>query len=192
MHIHDIQNLISEELLLKVLKHHPLYHDMASELGEVTVCEKTGSNIHIVMDENNNVTLAIHPFIRPTKRDMFILYHEFGHVADRLNPYFGYSHQKRLALDRTQERNFLELWNVFIDTRLNRHGLFCLPQSGRTEIVVDNVTYSLPRNDVNTYLLETCAHLSQRGLQRPGGVVTSIWNHPDRFLTFADLLDMVV
>jgi len=191
MYIHDIRNLISQDLLLTVTKHHPLYHDIASELRQVTVQEKTGPDISIHMDAEGNVTLNIHPVIRPTKRDMYILYHEFGHVADRLNPHFGYSHERRLALEPNQERSFLELWNVFIDTRLNAHGLFCLPQAGETDISVDGVTYRLPKSDLNTYLLESIAHLSQRGFRRPGSIVTAVWNHPDRFLTFSDLLDLV-
>jgi hypothetical protein len=191
MQIHDLRNLVGQDLLLRVTKHHPLYHDIASELGELTVREKSGQNIHIEMDEDNNVTLHIQPILRPSRRDMFILYHEFGHVADRLNPSFGYSHQRRLRLSSAQESCFLTLWNVAIDTRLNQHGLFCLPQSGDIELVVDNIRYRLPKSDVNTYLLEAVANLSQRGVNRPGSLVTSIWNHPDRFLTFSDLLDLV-
>lgn len=191
MDILDLRNLVGDDLILLVTKHHPLYRDMASELGRVTVEEKTGRDIHIEMDEENNLTLHIHPMIRPDKRDMYILYHEFGHVADRLNPSFGYSHETRLRLSEDQERSFLELWNIFIDTRLNEHGLFCLPRSGQAEISVDGITYRLPRSDLNTYLLESAAHLSQRGMVRPGSLVTAIWNHPDRFLTFSDLLDLV-
>lgn len=46
-------------------------------------------------------------------------------------------------------------------------------------------------NDINSYLLEACAHLSRRGYRRPGSMVADIWNHPQRFLTFEDLLDLV-
>ncbi len=46
-------------------------------------------------------------------------------------------------------------------------------------------------NDINSSRLEACAHLSRRGYRRPGSMVTAIWNHPERFLTFEDLLDLV-
>ncbi len=191
MKVFDPQNLIDEWLLEIVTKHHPLYHDLGSELNLLTVHEENGQNIFIHLDEKNNVDLYIKPIIRPNLRDKFILYHEFAHIADRLNPYFRYDHSLRSTLSWTQEKNFLELWNIYIDTRLNKYGLFCLPQSGQINIIVDGVKYLLPRNDINSYLLEAIANLSQRGFQKPGLIVTEIWKNPDRFLTFGDLMALI-
>lgn len=191
MKVFDPRNLVDERLIENVTKHHPLNRDMASELNLVSIEEKTDRNIHVHMDEGNNVQLVIPPMIRPTERDLYILYHEFGHVADRLNPDFHYDHDTRLNLSFGTEKSLLVLWNVFIDTRLNKHGLFRLPAGGEVEITVDGVRYRLPRNDKSTYLLEAVAGLSSRGVQKPGAKVTAIWNHPDRFLSFSDLLDMV-
>lgn len=191
MKVFDPQNLVDERLLENVAKHHPLNRDMASELKLVTVEEQTDQNVHVRMDEKRNVYLAIPPMIHPTERDLFILYHEFGHVGDRLNPDFHYDHAHRLKFSPLQEKNFLELWNVFIDTRLNQHGLFRLPAHGWTEITVDGLTYRLPRSETSTYLLERIARLSKRGVTRPGGKISAIWKHPERFLSFSDLLDMV-
>ncbi len=192
MKVFDPQNLIDKWLLEIVTKHHPLYHDIGSELNILTVHEKEGQDIFIQMDDKKNVDLHIKPIIQPTQRDKYILYHEFGHIADRLNPYFRYDHNLRLTLSHIQEKNLLELWNVYIDTRLNQHGLFSLPQSGQIDVVVDGVKYRLPRSDTNTYLLEAIAHLSQRGFQKPGLIVTDIWNNPGRFLTFRDLTSLVL
>lgn len=101
MKVFDPRNLVDERLLEIVTKHHPLYRDMASELSLVCVEEETDQNIHVRMDEGNNVQLAIHPMIRPTERDLYILYHEFGHIADRLNPDFHYDHETRLELSHS-------------------------------------------------------------------------------------------
>ena len=191
MYVEDFRNLVDEELLWRALKHHPLYHDLASELRSLTIQEKTGSSVGVEMDERRRATLYIHPILHPCQRDRFILYHELGHLADRINPRFGYRHNDRMRLTACQERNFLELWNVYIDTRLNEYGLFCLPRSGYSEFVIDDKRYVLPKNDINTYLLETITHLTQRGMYRPGSLVTSIWNNPNRALSFDDLLDPV-
>lgn len=191
MEIFDFQNLVDPHLLRIVSKHHPLYRDMDSELRTLTIREKGSEPIRMEMEEDLRCTLYIHPILRPSARDKHILYHEFGHVADRLNPSFGYRHAERKALDPLQEQNFLELWNIYIDTRLNQHGLFCLPQSGHSEFIIDGKRYVLPKSEVNTYLLEAITHLTQRGMKRPGSVVTSIWNNPHRFLSFDDLLDAV-
>jgi hypothetical protein len=192
MKILDYQNLVHPGLLHTVTKHHPLYSDLASEINILYVQEKDHCGIRcgirIEMDQSANVTLTIHPIIRPSERDKYILYHEFGHIADRLNPYFGYNHEKRLNLSQAQEECFMQIWNVFIDARLHHHGLFRLPPGGEVDIVVDGTKYRLPRTEVSTYLLEASAHLSQRGIRKPGALVTGIWNYPTRFLTFEDLL----
>lgn len=188
MKIIDFQNLVPPHVLELVAKHHPLYSDIASEIKILTVKEKDQDSIHIEMDRSYNVTLTIHPIIRPSERDMYILYHEFGHIADRINPDFRYDHDKRLELSQAQERCFLQLWNVFIDARLNDHGLFRLPPAGESELIVDGIKYVLPRNQISTYLLEASAHLSKMGIRKPGTLVTEIWNNPKRFLTFEDLL----
>lgn len=188
MKILDYQNLVDSELLGAIARQHPFYPGVASEIGILYVQEKDQRGIRIEMDQSANVTLTIHPIIRPNARDKYILYHEFGHIADRLNPDFGYNHQRRQNLSQGQEECFIQLWNVFIDARLHHHGLFRLPPGGEVDIVVDGIKYRLPRTEVSTYLLEACAHLSQRGIGKPGALVTGIWNHPSRFLTFEDLL----
>lgn len=188
MKILDYQNLVDPGLLEHITRQHPFYPDMASEINILYVQEKDHRGIRIEMDQSANVTLTIHPIIRPSERDKYILYHEFGHIADRLNPDFGYDQERRLHLSQAQEECFVQLWNVFIDARLHLHGLFRLPSGGEVDIVVDGIKYRLPRTEVSTYLLEACAHLSQRGIRKPGALVTDIWNHPTRFLTFEDLL----
>jgi hypothetical protein len=189
MKILDYQNLVDPGLLEAVAKNHPLYSDIASEINILYVQEQDHRGIRIEMDPARNVTLTIHPIIWPNERDRYILYHEFGHIADRFNPYFRYSHDRRLALSQTQEECFVQLWNVYIDARLHHHGVFRLPPGGEVDIKVDGINYRLPRTEISTYLLEACAHLSQRGIRKPGALVTDIWNHPQRFLTFQDLLD---
>ena len=188
MKILDYQNLVDPGLLQHIAKHHPLNSDIASQIDILHVQEKDHIGIRVEMDRSYSVTLTIHPIIRPSERDMFILYHEFGHIADRLNPTFNYDQQRRLNLSQAQEECFVQLWNVFIDARLHHHSLFCLPSAGEVDIVVDGIKYRLPRTEISTYLLEACAHLSQRGIRKPGALITDIWNNPQRFLTFEDLL----
>lgn len=191
MKVFDPRNLVDEHLLDVVTKHHPLYHDLGSELKVLSVEEARDQNIHVRMDENRNVDLCIRPMLHVTDRDLYILYHEFGHIGDRLNPDFHYDHDLRMELSPLREQCFLELWNVSIDTRLNQHGLFKLPAQGLTEITVDGITYRLPRSDTNTYLLERIAHLAHRGVHKPGAKVAAVWNHPHRLLSFSDLLDLI-
>lgn len=188
MKILDYQNLVDPGLLQHIAKHHPLNSDISSEIDILYVQEKDHRGIRIEMDRSCNVTLTIHPIIRPSERDMFILYHELGHIADRLNPTFNYNQERRLHLSQAAEECFVQLWNVFIDARLHHHGLFRLPTAGEVDIAVDGIKCRLPRTEISTYLLEACAHLSQRGIRKPGALVTDIWNNPKRFLTFEDLL----
>lgn len=145
MKILDYQNLVDPSLLEAVAKKHPLYSDIASEINILYVQEKDHRGIRIEMDTSRNVTLTIHPIIRPNERDKYILYHEFGQIADRFNLYFRYSHNRRLALSQAQEECFFQLWNVYIDVRLHQHGVFRLPPGGEVDIKVDAITYRLPR-----------------------------------------------
>ncbi len=192
MQVLDFQNLVHKGLLAQVTKRHPFYSDLASNIKTLNVYEKDSQGVRIDMDEHRNVHLTIHPILRPSNRDIYILYHEFGHIADRLHPNFRYDHAQRLALTAVQEQCFLQLWNLYIDARLNTQGLFSLPVAGEVRIRVDNQIYNLPRTELSTYLLEAAAHLSQNGINRAGSLVKSIWDHPERTLSFQDLLDPVL
>ncbi len=56
------------------------------------------------------------PFDRANLRKTLL--HEFSHLADALDPAFGYSPERKLTLSRIRRAVLMDLWNGYIDRRL--------------------------------------------------------------------------
>jgi len=129
MMILDPEELLNGvDLVQEVLQNHPFSPPLTNVLDtvEVVVSEQCGvptEQIETSLSERK-VVLGLGHSSRNKSTFRYILFHEFGHVADRANPAFGYSEELKQSLSTPERITVMELWNVFIDSRLNVAGVF--------------------------------------------------------------------
>ncbi|GAH20501.1 unnamed protein product, partial [marine sediment metagenome] len=119
MEIIDKKNLIPDKnVLVKITKEHPSGRNLYNNINTLTIELSTSNTENIYFDMNTkDATLCV--FEDTALKDNFecILYHEFFHIADRLDPKFEYSDEKKDTLTEDEKRCVVELWNLYIDTR---------------------------------------------------------------------------
>jgi len=125
MNIIDDKNLIPDKSIIeKVINVHPLCKNLSSRIKNLT--------IEISMDpsEKINFDIATQKAVLFVFKDTilkpeyeFVLFHEFSHVADKLNPEFKYSDEKYDRLTTKEVAAVRTLWDCYIDSRLNRKHL---------------------------------------------------------------------
>lgn len=128
MDIIDNKNLIPDKAIIEVIiRKHPLCENLFRFINNLIIELSADPTERINLDTGTqNVTLYIFKET-PSKRDYkFILYHEFSHIADKLNPGFKYSDEKWNSLTEREQRGVQTLWNCFINARLYERNLFQL------------------------------------------------------------------
>jgi len=109
MIITDVMNLIPDkDVLEKIVKGHPLSQTLWDSIKNLTVEPSTGPSEYIsfdIMTMNAILYLFKDTALKPEYE--FILYHEFSHVADKLNVGFKYSDTKWAKL-KPREQGALE------------------------------------------------------------------------------------
>ena len=140
MKIIDEQNLIPDKrILIQIISNHPFVSDLSNKLEtvQIEISENHGIPKEMIQFDpsNTHVILGIGKGSHQKENFEYILYHEFGHAADRLNPGFEYSEKEKSLLSAKEKMGVMELWNTYIDSRLNESGLFKLgyqpPSTGK-------------------------------------------------------------
>ena len=131
MQIIDPNMLLPDKQVLQdVVQKHPLHSNLAGhvETVEVFLSERFEIPHECIETEaaDHKVRLGLGRSSINKTNFRYILYHEFGHVADRLRPEFKYSEQLKASLSDSEKMAVMELWNLSIDARLNMVGLFDL------------------------------------------------------------------
>ncbi len=189
MRIIDKHNILPAPSLLEdVITNHPFYSDLVNQLNTVTVRPPNQSERVHVQTKGNGITLIIFPFESVDDQHRYILYHEIGHVADRFNPAFKYCETIRQNLSDHQRENFVELWNLYIDARLNHLHIY-RHSPGKFLRKVNENFVNVERTP-DTQILERIDYLCNRGFCNPL-IVHDIWNNPEKKYTFIDLVDIV-
>jgi len=138
MDIYDPDGIFpDQDIIVTMLHSHPFFPGLDDEILFLTLgppSKGEGPCIDIV---DRNVSLKIHSPKIVDDVVRYILLHEFGHVADRLDPSFNYSHTERTSLPEQKMSNFIEIWNLYIDARLNHKGLFRLVGPAQTPVRVN-------------------------------------------------------
>ena len=187
----DPDNILRDQsALIKVIQGHPFSATLCRDINSVTIEEPLEGQCISVSLKDGNVTLFIYRDTQDEDNFHHVLYHEFGHVADRFNPSFRYSKEQRDALSCHERENLIELWNVYIDARLNRARLFQLPTHGQCAVRVEGKLRLVPHS-IETKLCMHANFLSSRNFQNASDVVDHIWKNPEQFLSFQDMLDLV-
>lgn len=150
MEISDRNNLIPDHSVIeRVVKTHPFFSDFWFQIKKVTVKpheEENNGGPRIEFDHaTHEAILYVAPDTAERSNYEYVLYHEFGHVADRLNTKFGYSDQARFSLSEIEQDNLKELWNLYIDARLHYNKLFRLDEEEKpTHSMINGRWQKLP------------------------------------------------
>lgn len=191
MNIYDPDGIFSDhEILVSVLRSHPFLPGLDRKISTLTLRRPLDGQGPQVNVAEKNVILTIYSPDVIDDRMEYILFHEFGHIADRFNPSFEYSETERNALPNSKFSNFIEIWNLYIDARLNFSGLYRLvgpPQSA----VRLNGKLQLVETSVETKLYDFENFLSKRGFRDAITVVKNLWENPLQSLSFPAILKLL-
>jgi len=137
------------------------------------------------------VTLYLTHSISKWNNFEYILYHEFTHIADRTNPLFGFADDKRDSLSDEEQLCLMEIWNVFIDSRLNFHNLFRLGNNDKRIYCTINGKLQLAPFSIEGKLLRHMSFLRSRGIQNADIIVRNVWNNPNISHSYDDLIKII-
>lgn len=194
MRIIDPNRLLpNEEVLRDVISSHPLDHNLASHLDtvEVFLSERCEIPREMILPdlENRKARLGLGRLSQTSEDFRYILYHEFSHVADRANPEFKYSEERRESLSESERTAVMELWNLFIDARLNRAELFHLGDQpgGLTR------KHGFIPNTLEGKLLRHAVMLENQGVSYESALklTTACWNDPSDVWTYEEMIEWV-
>jgi hypothetical protein len=171
MDITDVENLVPDKTVLEnIVKGHPLSQNLWNLIKNLTIELSTGPSEHIsfdMMTMNANLYLFKETASKPEYE--FILYHEFSHIADKLNVEFKYSDIKWTGLKPQEQGAVGTLWDCYINSRLNERQL--VP-----------VWYANSDRENRIDYLESCCFIDAERL------FVEIWNNPGQILSFDDLI----
>jgi hypothetical protein len=196
MEIIDKNNLIPDHKVInRVVKRHPFSSDLWTQIKKVSVKSKKKADIggpSIEFDHaTHEVILYVFPNMAEKSNYEYILYHEFGHVADRLNPEFGYSDQIKYSLSDTEQVILMELWNLYIDARLQHHNLFRLDKKERpTHSMINGKLQELPCT-IQGKLMRHVSFIESRGIVEAERIVKQIWENPEKSISYQDIISIV-
>lgn len=198
MEIIDSHSLIPDHEVLKdVVETHPLCSCLYRKILSVTIelAERCGiPNESISFDPTNScVTLNVGRDTPAKSNYKYILYHEFSHAADRLNSSFGYSEKKKATLTGDQQTCAMELWNVYIDARLNQNNLYQIGHQSDALATI-NGRLQRPPKGLQGELMLHIATLERCGFEhdKAEDIVSRIWNYPQSKMSYDDMIRIVV
>ena len=187
----DPHNLAGERsILIGVIQNHPLCPQLPDRVKTIVFAKSHKESIEYDLRKKNivlNLSISSHK----NKNYKYVLFHEFSHVADKINSEFKYSDQLKNSLADKENILLMELWNVYIDSRLNYHGLFMLgPDDANVYARVNRKLQKLPFT-IEGKVLGHISFLSSRGFREAKFVVEEIWNNPQKSISYVHLIQLV-
>jgi hypothetical protein len=196
MKIIDTENLIpDQDCLSRIVAAHPFDMNLTEKIWKITVrrSERYGiAKENIETDEvDGHVVLGVGQNTCRKVNYESILYHEFGHVADRLSPTFQYSEEQKQALSPSERRCVMELWNAYINSRLNAIGLYC-PTGKPCLGTLNGIRQTFPPS-IEGELMAHMSILEHEGFsfRRAEEVVQDIWANPAITWTYPEIITLV-
>jgi len=195
MIINDPENLIPDHSHLRRLIHrHPLDADLGTRIAKVTIlrserCGIAQENINI--DANGNVSLGVGEATCHKQDYDFIILHEFSDVVDRLCPEFQYSEEMKQPLSDSERTCLMEIWNLYINSRLNQKGLYV--HSGSSCLGTLNGQRQVFPASAQGDLMAHISILERKGFpyNDASQLVERIWKDPPLLLTYPEMIDYV-
>ncbi len=196
MKISDPDQILSDQdLPQRIVKSHPLNPALDQNIDKIVICGAgyhftNGSSIEFD-DASRMCRLHLPKDIELLDNYEFIFFHEFSHVADRTNPDFKYSDRKKTSLSDAEQLILMELWNVYIDARLNHHQLFRLGENDKGIICEINGKQQIAPFSIEGKLLCHISFVRSRGFKKADSIVRDIWDNPNKFRSYDDLIKLV-
>ena len=195
MKIIDPNNLIPDHSVLKrVIKIHPFSANLYQQIHDITVSEDDSEIASPRVNFNHEtceVILYLDPLLYQRSNYEYILYHELSHVADRLNPNFAYSEELKSSLSDHERYALMEVWNLYIDSRLNHFGLFQLGENDRGVYCRINGKLQIPPFSIEGRLLRYISSLRSSGIKSADSLVKDIWENPMVFRSYRVLISLI-
>lgn len=194
MKIIDNKKLIPDaqkDTLIRIVKNHPSGKNLFDSINDLTIELSTGNSEAIDFDiSTRDATLYV--FEQTATEDDFerTIHHEFFHVADRLSVRFKYSDKKKDLLTEDEKRCVMELWNLYIDTRLKDKGLFKI-RRGSSLLKINGKYQIIRHRTIDIRLMESANFLKTRGVSGAEKIVKEIWGGPNRHLSYKDMINIV-
>ncbi|MCX6813479.1 MAG: hypothetical protein NTV77_03335 [Candidatus Azambacteria bacterium] len=189
MKIIDENNLIPDKkVLTKIIKKHPLRKNPDNHIHNLII--KLSEQCCIELDKNKDVTLFLTENVSLKSIYEYVLFHEFSHIFDKLNPEFKYADIKRDALSDTEKEAVMEIWNVYIDSRLNRFGLFKIEDENQERQFIIGKEYQKLIINIETKLKFHIHFLQNRNVKNAKDIIDNIWENPVQFLSYDDIINI--
>jgi hypothetical protein len=196
MKIHDPEGLIpNHEHLIGIVASHPFDNSLVSKISQIIVqrSERLGiAQENIETDENKGkVVLRVGKSTHLKKNYNSILYHEFGHVADRINEKFQYSEELKSELSESERSCVMELWNVYINSRLHAVGLYT-PSVSKCIGTLNGIRQTFP-GTIEGDLMVHMATLEREGFSYKCAkeLIEGVWEHPNIPLTYTIMIKKI-
>jgi hypothetical protein len=187
----DQQALVPDKgIIAEVIGRHPISKELCIHIKTIIIEKADKESIEYDV-YNKKIILNLTQNSHGKENYKHILFHEFSHVADKTRSEFNYSEEIKNSLTELEKSLVMELWNVYIDSRLNCYGLFALgPNDAEVYGTVDGKFQKLPFT-IEGKLLGHIAFLASRGFQDAKVIVEDIWNNPQRMISYNDLIQIV-
>jgi hypothetical protein len=188
MDIIDPHELIpNKSVINEVIMSHPCCHVMMPAITNIHV-EKAETESIIV--QGATITLFLQECSSRRDNFRYVLFHELYHVADRLNPEFEFDDNVKQTLATIEGQNLMELWNLFIDARLHKLGLFELDENDRGLYgTVNGKLQEIPFT-IEGKQLRHISFLASRGVPEAENLVRRIWTNPPTKFTYRTLANL--
>jgi len=144
-----------------------------------------------VVTDQGVVYLYLSNSVKKRSNYRYILFHEFGHICDRLDSLFGYNLKLRNELNREGNSDrktvITDLWNVYIDGRLFKADLFEFPKP------LSKPSYSfyckklINIDTIDSYIEEISCRFGSMGfdLNESQRLLNKVWNSGFGSLTYS-------
>ena len=195
MKIIDSDNLIPDHGVIdRVVNTHPFSSNICQKIQALTVANDDSEIVNPRISFNHETLEAILyvvPQLYQFSNYEYILYHELGHVADRLNPKFGYSDVIKSSLSDMEQYGLMEVWNLYIDARLHHYGLFQLGRNDKNIYCRINGKLQIAPYSIEGKLLRHISSLRSAKIDNADSIVKGIWENPMVFRSYNELISLI-
>lgn len=122
----------------------------------------------------------------------FVIYHEIQHRIDELNDRFGYDPSKKEKLRQQYGSKFIivltDLWNIYINGRLEKEGLYQIDPSEK----IDRRGVTVSLDDKSKIRLMKIDELKDCGVHNAKQVYDMVWNAKEGELSYDQLAQLAL
>lgn len=192
MKINDPDKLIpNHDVIYRIVNSHPLGHDLEEDIDTLLV-HRSAKGPSIKFDNKSHIaTLYLSENDHTLNNYEYILYHEFSHIVDRTKLAFGYSDEKKKLLSDCEQLCVMELWNIYIDARLNCYHLFQLGKNDENIYCRINGRLQKAPFTIEGKLLCHISFLTSRGVGNADSIVRDLWQNPEKDRPYDDLIKLI-